>query len=117
MTKIDLSRLEFVVVGLVHASSSTLFTQEDIAHLSSCEVELNNSTRDEPCLIADVGVYFKEWSYLDHKPSSHEAHRMPAEVRVVFLQDQDRRLTGEVEIGFFAEDPVLTTKLDYLMGW
>ncbi len=115
MSTIDLTRIQFVVVGLVHAS--TLFTTEDLAHLSSCEVNLANTTRDEHALIADVEVYFKDWSYIDHKASSHEADKMPAEVRVVFLQDQDGKLTGEVELGFFAEDPLPVQQLDYLRGW
>lgn len=115
MSKIVLSRLQFIVAGLVHASP--LFTQEDLAHLSNCEVQLAYTTMDENAFIADVGMYFKNWSYINHKTSSHDADKMPAEVRVVFFQDQNRKLTGKVELGFFAEDPVLTTQLDYLRGW
>ena len=112
---IDLSRVQFIVMGLVYASP--LFTPEDIAHLSSCEIELTPTTMDENALIADVDMYFKDWSYIDHKASSPDIHRMPAEVRVVLFQDQDRKLTGKIEVGFFAEDPVLTQQLDYLRGW
>jgi hypothetical protein len=115
MSEVVLSRLQFVVVGLVQASP--LFTQEDLAHLSSCEVKLANTTRGESALIADIDVYFKDWSFIEHKASSNEADRMPAVVRIVLFQNQDRKLTGKVELGFFADDPVLNTQLDYLRGW
>jgi hypothetical protein len=110
-----LSRLQFVVAGLVHESN--LFTPEDLAHLSNCVFSLDPTTRGENALIAGVIVEFRNWSYLDHREARHDADRMPAEVRVVFLQDEDRKLTGAVECGFFAEDPVLTKQLDYIRGW
>lgn len=115
MSKIALSKLQFVAVSLICKSS--LFTEEDLAHLDFCEVKLTNTTEGENALIADLDVYFDNWSYLDHRKSSHPAEEMPAETRVVFMQDSNRKLTGDVEVGFFAEDPASREHIEYLRGW
>ena len=110
-----LSRLQFVVAGLVHDAG--LFTKEDLAHLRACTFSLDLTTRGEHALIAGVIVEFGNWSYLDHCEAQHDAGRMPAEVHIVFLQDEDRKLTGKVKCGFFGEEPVLIRQIDHIKGW
>lgn len=115
MTTTALSKIQFVAFALI--SEASLFTPEDMAHLDYCTIELNQAG-DENALIADVGVFFNNWSYIDHKESTHPAHLMPAEVRIVFFQNADRKLSGKIECGFFADDPVLLTKeFEYIRGW
>jgi hypothetical protein len=114
MTTTALSKIQYVAFALI--SEAGLFTAEDMAHLEYCEIELNQAG-DENTLIADVGIYFDNWSYIDHKKSSHAADAMPAEVRVVFSQDENRKLNGKIECGFFADNPVLVKEIEYIRGW
>ena len=112
----DLSKVKFVALGLVHQAD--LFTKEDLAHLSNCTIEVNpTNIGPEHALIADIKVFFSNLYYLDHKPSTHPVDLMPAEIRFAFLQSPDRKLTGEVEGGFFGEGTALARRLNYIRGW
>jgi len=111
----DLSRLQFVAIGLVH--DSELFTSEDLAHLNNCTFDLQYTTRGERALIATFVIEFRNWSYLNHREAQSDAERMPAEIQIAFEQDIVGKLTGKIESGFIAEEPVLIRQLDYLKGW
>lgn len=115
MSEIALSRLQFIVSGLVY--NSTLFSLVDFAHLNHIEVTLTETKECRNALLAEVRVYFYNWSYTKHEESTDLADAMPAEVRVVFMQDKKRKLTGQVIYGFFGEEPKNTGYLPYLRGW
>jgi len=109
-----LSKVQYVALSL--AKEADLFTAEDMAHLDHCEVILSQAV-NENVLLVDLDIHFSNWSYLNHKVSSHPADDMLAEVRVVFFQDANRKLNGKIECGFFAEDPVVTKEIKYIRGW
>ena len=112
----DLSRLEFVALGLLHAAHP--FTQEDFGHLHRCSVNVYE-TEDENTreLVAYVKVYFTGWSYLEHEPSTLPADQTSAELAFSFEQDENGRLTGKVRGGFYADKDFVNCELQYIKGW
>ena len=111
-----LSRIQFVTLGLIYASP--LFTKEDVAHISRCEVTVDKTSvisvmNNAPVLLVFVDFWFKDWSYTDHKPDANTY----VEVDVTFYQTEDRKLTGKVELQFLTGNTTHTFQLDYLQGW
>lgn len=116
MPEIILSRLQYVAAGIVFQSS--LFSFDDLAHLNHVEVKIAPTTVGKRALIAYVKLYFDRWTYVQHGPSDHPAHKMPAEVSVVFLQNRQRKLTGYYTVAFFYNgDPGEPKFLHSIVGW
>jgi hypothetical protein len=113
-----LSKLQFVAIGLLHEAK--LFTDEDLAHLSHCSVNVYQADGfddDTHSLEAIMNVHFKDWSYSKHKADTTAHGTMSATVNFSFEQDKDLKLTGKVRGGFYADDDVLVRELQYIKGW
>lgn len=99
----DLSKIQLIAVTQAMTHADAAFTNEKWAAFKHCSISLALSTIGEPTLIADIQLNFGE-------------DESPEELRINFFQDENRKLTGEIEVGFFGTN-LARKKLDFIRGW